>query len=445
MARPKGARPRPEAKGRPNNGPARQPSPRAENGARSGPARQPSPRRLRHPLPNPPHWNTRKSPPPSPRRQYRDALPRERSPFRFGMPSQPSYNRSRDPRGPIRNGPRYAEGDRRDFSFRSGYQAPRFPPQERRDADTNRPPPRNYDRPRNNDRNYERRPRVADKKATHNRPIIRALNDGEKTPERLAGMTDAPTRFKALQDIPDSDDEDEEMGDDEVPTKRRKVDASSAVVVATKWSNPDPYTTLPPVDENRAKRTDVVQLIRKAKLDAAGAASSNNGIAENNDFVPLDFGSDDEDDRNEYPFDASGSGASGIPFDARLAERASRPGPDSKKRKRVAALTGGVVESWAPVSASQATPWLTVDHSATEHMGFWLVAQFNSDLTLTRPGCTRRFATSITSSSQRRAKNSCGGASSTECIQLFRGIRWAICIASARSQQDCTCPTVTWT
>jgi non-canonical poly(A) RNA polymerase PAPD5/7 len=195
-------------------------------------------------------------------------------------------------------------------------------------------------------------------------------------------MTDAPTRFRAAQDIPNSDNEDEEMGDDEVPTKRRKVDAPSAVAVATKWSNPDPYTTLPPVDENRAKRTDVVQLIRKAKLGTAGAASSSNGIAENNDFVPLDFGSDgsdDEDDRNEYPFDAS-NGTSGIPFDAPLAQPASRSRPDSKKRKRSAPIPGGVVENWVPLSASQATPWLTVDHSATERMGFWCVVQFNSDL-----------------------------------------------------------------
>jgi non-canonical poly(A) RNA polymerase PAPD5/7 len=201
---------------------------------------------------------------------------------------------------------------------------------------------------------------------------MRALNDREKTPERLAGMTDAPARFRAVQDLSDS--EGEEMDEDdsnELPTKRRKVDASSAVVVTTKWSNPDPYTTLPPVDENRAKRVDVVQLIRKAKVNAAEAEASKNAIAENNDFVPLDFGSDgsdDEDDvdhRNEYPFNAS----SGIPFDARPAH-GSQPatGP---KRKRPGFLPGNVVDEWAPVSTSETTPWLTVDHSATEHMGFW--------------------------------------------------------------------------
>jgi len=192
-------------------------------------------------------------------------------------------------------------------------------------------------------------------------------------------MTDAPSRFKAVDDISSEDEIEEEMtaaDSNEVPTKRRKVDASSTVVVATKWSNPDPYTTLPPVDENRAKRTDVVQLIRKAKVDAAvEGALSKNEIAENNDFVPLDFGSDDEDDvdhRNEYPFNAGGNGTSGIPFDAQLAMPASVENDmDSHKRKRSTFISGDVVDKWAPVSASQATPWLTVDHSVTENMGFW--------------------------------------------------------------------------
>jgi non-canonical poly(A) RNA polymerase PAPD5/7 len=194
---------------------------------------------------------------------------------------------------------------------------------------------------------------------------MRALNDREKTPERLAGMTDAPTRFRDVQDMTNSD---EEMADEDgVPTKRRKVDATIAVPVATKWSNPDPYTTLPPVDENRAKRTDVVQLIRKAKVGPAEAAASTNAIAENNDFVPLGFGSDGSDDdvdnRNEYPFAAMPSNG---PFDARPAQ----PAPATAgKRKRPMFVPGNVVNEWAPTS--QATPWMTVDHSATEHMGLW--------------------------------------------------------------------------
>jgi non-canonical poly(A) RNA polymerase PAPD5/7 len=215
-------------------------------------------------------------------------------------------------------------------------------------------------------------------KATHNRPIIRALRDGEKTPERLAGMTDAPVRFKPVEDISNSEEEvDMDMDttdSNEVPTKRRKLD-SSASMVATKWSNPDPYSSLPPVDEVRAKRTDVVQLIRKAKVDAAAETSAlKNEIAENDDFVPLDFGSDndDEDRHSDHPLNTIvGNGASGIPFDAKLRVPSYEDDVGSLKRKRPSSITGNVVSMWQPVSTSQATPWLTVDHSATEHMGFW--------------------------------------------------------------------------
>lgn len=80
----------------------------------------------------------------------------------------------------------------------------------------------------------------------------------------------------------------------EPPTKRR------ATAVGTrdgtnepKWSNPDPYTVLPPVDDEQRKRKDVVKLIRKARRDADDAKIAEyNQVAANDDFIS--FGMDDE-------------------------------------------------------------------------------------------------------------------------------------------------------
>jgi non-canonical poly(A) RNA polymerase PAPD5/7 len=64
--------------------------------------------------------------------------------------------------------------------------------------------------------------------------------------------------------------------------------------MGTPMSNPDPYTALPPPSESTGVKKDVVQLIRKAKNQAAEKAIGNNAVAANDDFIS--FGDDDGDD-----------------------------------------------------------------------------------------------------------------------------------------------------
>ena len=89
----------------------------------------------------------------------------------------------------------------------------------------------------------------------------------------------------------------------EPPTKRRAfgLDSQDAkdAAMEPKWSNPDPYTVLPPVDEEQRKRKDVVKLIRKARKDVEDTQSrERNQVAANDDFISFGL---DEDTLSDVP------------------------------------------------------------------------------------------------------------------------------------------------
>ncbi|KAJ6003770.1 hypothetical protein N7522_006462 [Penicillium canescens] len=50
------------------------------------------------------------------------------------------------------------------------------------------------------------------------------------------------------------------------------------------WSNPDPYTALPPSSQQMDNRFDIIKLIRKARLDNAAKADETDGLKENFDY-----------------------------------------------------------------------------------------------------------------------------------------------------------------
>ena len=76
------------------------------------------------------------------------------------------------------------------------------------------------------------------------------------------------------------------------PLKRARIIADTTKSTANnfpRWSNPNPYTALPPPDESRPKKKDVVQLIRKARVQRT--LDSRTSIREESDFIAFD---DDE-------------------------------------------------------------------------------------------------------------------------------------------------------
>ncbi|KAF2398471.1 hypothetical protein EJ06DRAFT_558303 [Trichodelitschia bisporula] len=199
--------------------------------------------RDRHPLPRRPDFNRRSNSPP---RRHPQG-PRGGDGFHFG--GTDSY---RPPQG--------------DFTFRSDQQ-PKFQSEVPNGPRGRRRPYAPYAPHKANDRK-----------------ILNALGEREPTPERLTGMTDGPPRFKDADEVfEDSPESDPESANGR-PSKRAKGAEGSDV--APKWSNPDPYTVLPP--EYTGPKKDVVKLIRKAKLEAADVAQARNSVVANDDFISFD-------------------------------------------------------------------------------------------------------------------------------------------------------------
>ncbi|PSK56002.1 hypothetical protein B9Z65_4880 [Elsinoe australis] len=239
-----------------------------------------------------------------------------------------SYAQRRRPPSPRRDGHemhRFGGNAPRDFDFRApnGGSAPSFP-----STSGHRRPGRAHDRDGGRGRNTNRgRFRGGWKKfAASDREIFRARRS--PTPEQMAGMNNADSRFRVLEDLP-SDDESDDAGfvqldgaadaengteptpataedsddmemssEDEHPRAKRArttVVTNDAEESKPKWSNPDPYTSLPPPgSENAGPKKDVVAMIRKAKVENADRSAEAAQAAE---FISLNF--DDDGNENE--------------------------------------------------------------------------------------------------------------------------------------------------
>lgn len=94
-----------------------------------------------------------------------------------------------------------------------------------------------------------------------------------------------------------SDDE----NDSAQPTAKRARTAANLTTAdeAPKWSNPDPYTALPPEQDPDKKKKDVVQLIRKARVESAKSTRTSL-LADDEDFIRCDSGSEDDGDEEEF-------------------------------------------------------------------------------------------------------------------------------------------------
>lgn len=123
----------------------------------------------------------------------------------------------------------------------------------------------------------------------------------------------ASGRFIDMDDVSDSDEQEMDFDSDiengvaseaenadagEEPPRKKQMQERTAQeqVVATsipKWSNPDPYTVLPPPDESQKRKKDVVKLIRKARISIKLDEATKNAVAKNDDFISLDFGGDE--------------------------------------------------------------------------------------------------------------------------------------------------------
>ncbi|CAN8098385.1 unnamed protein product [Discula destructiva] len=139
------------------------------------------------------------------------------------------------------------------------------------------------------------------------RPSERALlqnNTGGLTTEDFADEEHGPT-YKALDQLSDSDEADMDISDSDNPSgeptakRARTTTKPDDGDSAPKWSNPDPYTALPPLEDADKKKKDMVQMIRKARVDTPGARTSLAAPGADQDFLRFDSESDGPDDDSE--------------------------------------------------------------------------------------------------------------------------------------------------
>ena len=327
------------------------------------------------------------------------------------------------------------------FSFRNDKSAPTWS----RATDSYRPPLQNGGQqqgPQQRQRNGDRRTRYRDNQQRTGQhsgrqrrpyrfkvlPAERALltHTDETEPGvtlGLAGDRNRAQKFMAANDVSDSEEEDmagsdwddstyeppesaaiaaaslvpetngaehEPDGDSERPAKRQATEkepgqGSSTAPAAPKWSNPDPYTVLPPVDEEARKKRDVVKMIRKARIAVEEEAQIKTEVSANNDFIS--FGGDEEEEEE----DDSSSGGVAIrdqkgPSSARLRGvdqadldilRAVDSDPAFGNRKRTYddhirshqprhvrrkpmgdKPTGALLDEWIPSRGSNPIPWV---------------------------------------------------------------------------------------
>jgi len=227
------------------------------------------------------------------------------------------------PRGPPPSYDQQRRGDfyrppQADFSFRNSDRS-HFPQEHLQENSQSRPRNNHHD---NKNLNQARRgrtykPRAAYRTTPADRPLLRHHDQADST-EQMLGMANGQ-KFMAAEDISDSDEEqmvesesesdagqshtndvdlvdkpmtteDGQAADEslEPASKRRALTSisqnSKDAASEPKWSNPDPYTVLPPLDEQR-KRKDVVKLIRKSRKEAEGSAAELNQVAANDDFI----------------------------------------------------------------------------------------------------------------------------------------------------------------
>ncbi len=161
----------------------------------------------------------------------------------------------------------------------------------------------------------------------------------------------AGTTYLNLDDLSDSDEAEMSMsggdggeGGAQPPRKRARVDkddAAAAAAATPKWSNPDPYTVLPPTTETGSKKKDVVHLIRKARVKGERAAAVASEDTE--EFISCGLDSDDDGVHD----DGGGDAAAGAATDGRVVGAGEGSGSGGGRIGRSGRMANGVRDASA--------------------------------------------------------------------------------------------------
>lgn len=215
----------------------------------------------------------------------------------------------------------------------------------------------------------------------------------ETTPELLVGPESEHAKpgmkFARIENLSDSEeaemdvssDENEDEDGESRPRKKRAVESNNTPVPDTateskpKWSNPDPYTALPPPDETQNKKVDVVKLIRKARLAASEKPAKTDAVVSNEDFISL-AGLVDENEISNPPENApTGPKRHLQGNDPALGNRKRTyddeikgPGKPGGKLASRYYKDGSIIDEWKLRPSETGTPWLNL-MPPTLHLG----------------------------------------------------------------------------
>lgn len=217
------------------------------------------------------------------------------------------------------------------------------------------------------------RPLLTRRRETTPELLTGGKKDGDALPSlKFASLDNLTDTDEAEMDVSDSG-EGEEDGLERPARKKRIVEEEtkpdlSATPPAPKWSNPDPYTVLPPPDETTGKKTDVVKLIRKARLAAAASADQDDMVKTNEDFISFDMDDDEIPSESLRPPENAPTGprSDRIAADPSMGGSRKRTHDDEikgysrKKGKSMFEADGAILDRWAPRPEANNTPWLSL-------------------------------------------------------------------------------------
>ncbi|KAJ5782769.1 hypothetical protein N7457_004543 [Penicillium paradoxum] len=219
------------------------------------------------------------------------------------------------------------------------------------------------------------------KPATSDRPLLSTKM--ESAPELLQGDTMPGFKFASLASLSDSEEAEMDMSDDSDDRPRKKrvlgVDGSQDTIPTPspvpKWSNPDPYTALPPPSETTNKRIDVVKLIRKARLDITQKVDETDAVKQNSDFISLGMEPEPETAQTKAPENAPRGPKAQETIDPAITSRKRTRDDEIKGYSRKTgkpasrySYDGSVIDQWRALSHETGTPWFESTPAAL-HVG----------------------------------------------------------------------------
>ena len=211
----------------------------------------------------------------------------------------------------------------------------------------------------------------------------------QESSELTFGGVAAEDKFRNLDDLTDTDETDMDVsvdGDYEgtndiegPPSKRTRInEQGDAAKSLSKWSNPDPYTALPPLDQDSRKKTNVVHLIRKARNSAAND-QKDTPTSHEDDFISFDMDEDESMEMYIPPPDAPVGPRLGR-HDIAPSAMSSNLGKRTRDEFENASLVtpkfgqqyhsdGRVLQIWKADADGDATPWVRSVGSSTYSAG----------------------------------------------------------------------------